>query len=171
MLSFRQFVTEDRRPRGWHSLGTVADATLSHTNDAGLTPQIVPTHAFNLLRVKNRRFLYSPDRDVLVPGSHDINDSSHAEEFADAHAPGTFDDYVRGWIGTGGRFAAGVVHFAPGLTHEQGRNYPDRADDFLKTLEFFTDHGATGKTVVRGFMLAKDTPFETTIKKSYPSFA
>lgn len=171
MLTFRQFVTEVRRPPsvGW----LTTDAKPRGADET--TPEVVSPGAFSLKSVKNRRFMFQPSTRVLVLGGNDIGTSSHSTDFADAHAPGNFG----GWIGTGGRYKAGIVHFAPGFSvatahayaavrHVVDRGDDDAADDFIKTLEFFVSHGGSKQTAVRGLMLDADTPFETTVAKSFP---
>ena len=56
-----------------------------------------------------------------------------------------FDDYVRGWVGTGKDYPHGVIHFAPNVDDRNAALY-DRA---FKTLEMFSQNGAEAQTVVR----------------------
>ncbi len=58
-----------------------------------------------------------------------------------------FDDFVRGWIGTGGNYPYGVIHFAPNVD-ERCADLFDRA---YSTLEMFRENGALADTVLRGF--------------------
>lgn len=60
---------------------------------------------------------------------------------------GTYDDYVRGWVGTSKEYPKGVIHFAPNVD-ERNITLFDRAFD---TLEMFRENGAAAETVVRAF--------------------
>ena len=73
--------------------------------------------------------------------------SSHANELADAGITKGYDDFVRGWIGTGGGYPKGVIHFAPCVDKRNIKLF-DRAFD---TLKMFQENGALAGTVVRGF--------------------
>lgn len=65
----------------------------------------------------------------------------------DAGITKDFDDFVRGWIGTGGNYPYGVIHFAPNVD-ERCADLFDRA---YSTLEMFRENGALADTVLRGF--------------------
>lgn len=99
------------------------------------------TQAIDMQQIDNRRFMFSPKTGVLVLGRQyketSFVNASHAVELADAGITKGFDDFVRGWIGIGGDYPKGVIHFAPCV---DSRNIPlfDRAFD---TLEI------SGKTV------------------------
>jgi len=99
---------------------------------------------FSVNRINNRRFMFNPKTHEIVFGGNDISRSSHAEEWHDAGAKGDYDDAVRGWIGYGGRYKHGVIHFAPPIT---GSSFNEGFD----ALEMFFKHGATEKTIVRSF--------------------
>ena len=73
--------------------------------------------------------------------------SSHANELADAGITKGYDDFVRGWIGTGGGYPKGVIHFAPCVDKRYVKLFK-RAFD---TLEMFRENGALAGTVIRGF--------------------
>ena len=102
-------------------------------------------------QIDNRRFMYNPKTGILVLGyqyaATSILISSHANELTDAGIIKGYDDFVRGWIGTGGNYPVGVIHFAPSV---EARNIElfDRAFD---TLKMFQENGALAGTVVRGF--------------------
>ncbi len=68
-------------------------------------------------QIDNRRFMYNPKTGILVLGyqyaATSTMVSSHANELADAGITKGYDDFVRGWIGTGGDYPKGVIHFAP----------------------------------------------------------
>ena len=102
-------------------------------------------------QIGNRRFLFNPKTGVLVLGRQyqetSLVNASHAVELADAGITKDFDDFVRGWIGTGRNYPKGVIHFAP-CVDSGNISLFDRAFD---TLEMFRENGALAGTVVRGF--------------------
>lgn len=109
------------------------------------------TQAIDMQQIGNRRFLFNPKTSVLVLGRQyqetSLVNASHAGELADAGITKDFDDFVRGWIGTGRNYPKGVIHFAPCV--DSGNLFLfDRAFD---TLEMFRGNGALAGTVVRGF--------------------
>ena len=74
------------------------------------------TVSFDMQEIENRRFMYSPDSCELIIGEqYKGNDliASHAEEHGKAGAKAPFDNFIRGWIGTGKGYKDGVIHFAP----------------------------------------------------------
>ena len=104
---------------------------------------------FDMQRIDNRRFMFNPKTGVLLLGvqykpSKKIY-GSHAEDLANARIYCGFDDYVRGWVGTGKDYPHGVIHFAPNVDDRNVELY-DRA---FKTLEMFSQNGAEAQTVVR----------------------
>lgn len=105
----------------------------------------------DMQQIYNRRFLYNPKTTVLVLGRQYGRTkglpASHAEELAGAGITKNFDDFVRGWIGTGRRYPEGIIHFAP-CVDERNIKLFDRAFD---TLEMFRENGALAGTVIRGF--------------------
>lgn len=109
------------------------------------------TQAVDMQQIDNRRFMFHPDTGILVLGRQyavtSLLNSSHAVELADAGITKGFDDFVRGWIGTGGKYPKGVIHFSP-CVDERNTKLFDRAFD---TLEMFRENGALSGTVVRGF--------------------
>ena len=60
----------------------------------------------DIQQIDNRRFMYNPKTGILVLGyqyaATSTMVSSHANELADAGITKGYDDFVRGWIGTGG---------------------------------------------------------------------
>ena len=103
---------------------------------------------FDMQRIDNRRFMFNPKTGVLLLGvqykpSKKIY-GSHAEDLANARIYCGFDDYVRGWVGTGKDYPHGVIHFAPNV--DRNVELYDRA---FKTLEMFSQNGAEAQTVVR----------------------
>ena len=109
------------------------------------------TQAIDIQQIDNRRFMYNPDTGLLVLGRQyaatSLMDSSHAGELAAAGITKGYDAFVRGWVGTGGDYPVGVIHFAPSV---DARNIElfDRAFD---TLKMFADNGIMYGTVIRGF--------------------
>lgn len=106
----------------------------------------------DIQQIKNRRFMYDPNTATLVLGRQHGKvkgvPSSHAEEMADAGITERYDDYVRGWVGTGKGYPYGVIHFAPCLDEHSSISRFERAFD---TLEMFARNGAAAGTLVRGF--------------------
>lgn len=109
------------------------------------------TQSIDMQQIENRRFLFNPRTGVLILGCQyketSAVNASHAVELADAGITKDFDDFVRGWIGTGGDYPKGVIHFAP-CVDERNPSLFDRAFD---TLEMFRENGALTQTVIRGF--------------------
>lgn len=108
----------------------------------------------DVLRITNRRFMYDPRTGILLLGDEIYGRSirsSHAQEFHESKAEGSFDDYLRGWLGTSRQYPRGIVHFAPAVSMEQF----DRGFD---TLQMFARlEGINGDTIVRGFCSLPET--------------
>lgn len=102
-------------------------------------------------QIDNRRFMYNPKTGMLVLGyQYAVTStmiSSHANELADAGITKGYDDFVRGWIGSGGSYPKGVIHFAP-CADERNIKLFNQAFD---TLEMFKENGALAGTIIRGF--------------------
>ena len=105
----------------------------------------------NMQQIDNRRFMYNHKSGLLVLGYQYAATSrivfSHADELAKAGITKGYDDFVRGWIGTGGDYPAGVIHFAPCVDERNIKLFNQAFD----TLEMFKENGALAGTVVRGF--------------------
>ena len=105
----------------------------------------------DIQQIDNRRFMYNPKTGILVLGyqyaATSTMVSSHANELADAGITKGYDDFVRGWIGTGGDYPKGVIHFAPCVDIGKLTIIKKKID----TLEMFWENGALAGTVVRGF--------------------
>lgn len=105
----------------------------------------------DMQQIDNRHFMYNPKTGLLVLGYRYVATSrivsSHADELAKAGITKDYDDFVRGWIGTGVDYPAGVIHFAP-CVDERNIKLFDRAFD---TLGMFQKNGALADTVIRGF--------------------
>lgn len=115
--------------------------------------------AIDMQQIDNRRFMFHPGTGVLVLGrqyaSTSIASSSHAQELADAGITKDYDRFVRGWVGTGGEYPYGVIHFAPSVDERNIRLF-ERAFD---TLEMFARNGGLAPTVIRGFGDRWEQPF------------
>lgn len=115
--------------------------------------------AIDMQQIDNRRFMFNPDTGVLVLGRQyadtGIINSNHAQELADAGITKDYDGFVRGWIGAGGEYPYGVIHFAPSVD-ERNITLFERAFD---TLEMFARNGGLAPTVIRGFGNRWEQPF------------
>ncbi len=126
----------------------------------------------DLAQIKNRRFMYHPEG-WLILGAEDVVSckkdgllKSHAEEYYEASSMEElppFDEFVRGWIGVGGAYKDGIVHFAPHIPSRDIGLF-EKAFDFVETV---LKNGFGDKAVLRGFPGAweqtvsdvfKDTP-------------
>lgn len=103
----------------------------------------------NIIQIENRRFMFNPQNGILILGEEQFGknniNKSHAEEFYSSKVEGCFDDYLRGWIGVGGNYPYGVVHFAPEINLEQF----DKGFDMLQMLSHL--NGVNCDTIIRGF--------------------
>ena len=109
------------------------------------------TETIDMQQIDNRRFMYDPKREILVLGRQyeetSLINASHAVELAEVGITEGYDAFVRGWIGTGGDFPKGVIHFAPCIDVRNNELY-NRAFD---TLKMFEKNGIMCETVIRGF--------------------
>jgi len=107
--------------------------------------------SFDMQDIENRRFMYHPKTCTLILGDQhskrNLISGSHAEEHGKTSVKIPFDEFIRGWIGTGGNYNDGVIHFAPDISHLHPKEFEKGYD----TLTMFRDNNANGKTVVRGF--------------------
>ena len=105
----------------------------------------------DMQQIQNRRFMYNPRIGILVLGFQYAPKSpllsSHADELAGVGFVKNYDEFVRGWIGTGRSYPNGVIHFAPCV---DSRNI-SLFDKAFHTLEMFKENGALADTVIRGF--------------------
>lgn len=109
------------------------------------------SQAFNMQEIKNRRFMFNPDTGMLILGEQEKQNEmvgSHEQEHADSQIKEPFDDFIRGWVGTGGQYRSGVVHFAPNIDKNAPQNLFNKAFD---TVKMFWKNGANNMTVIRGF--------------------
>jgi hypothetical protein len=113
---------------------------------------------FDMMEISNRRFMYHTDTCELILGDQAAikGDSfgSHAEDHGNSGVYEPFDTFIRGWIGTGGPYTHGVIHFAPPISEKNA----DIFTDAYNTLQMFRENGADADTVVRGFCGAWEQP-------------
>ncbi len=104
-----------------------------------------------ILDICNRRFMFDPQKEILVLGRQyrqgNYIVSSHAEELAAAGIADQYDSVIRGWVGTGKHVPYGVIHFAPHIPADNITLF-DRGFD---TLQMFAENGASSQTLIRGF--------------------
>lgn len=93
----------------------------------------------DIQQIDNRRFMYNPKTGILVLGyqyaATSTMVSSHANELADAGITKGYDDFVRGWIGTGGDYPKGVIHFAPCVDKRSQRHCKGGFQDESRVYE------------------------------------
>ena len=109
----------------------------------------------DLTAISNRRFMYHPsgililgDEDHLHPGRHLYR--SHAEEYGFSNERmdlPPYDEFCRGWIGVGGSYKHGIIHFAPQITTQYLSHF-NAAFDFIETA---LENGFTEKATLRAF--------------------
>lgn len=118
--------------------------------------------SFDMREIDNRRFMFSPQAGELFLGRQYRGGQlykSHAEEHFDSGAKAPFDSFIRGWIGTGRDYPDGVIHFAPNI----GTDNITAFDNAFSTLQMFSENGAAGDTVVRGFGRKWEQPLKDII--------
>jgi hypothetical protein len=112
---------------------------------------------FAALQDDNRRFMFNPSTGTFIIGEHDVLGKgdgvpeSHDSEFNASGAPGSRHDYmVSGWIGIGGKYNNGVIHFAPPIFD---MDMEDQAvkQAAMSAIEGFKKSGANKNTVLRNF--------------------
>lgn len=131
------------------SLEGVRKAVLAHLVSMGRTAAGTSLFrqgdSFSVRGSRNRRFVYNSRTGELLLGGSSVSRSSHEREWMESGAQGRFDDCVRGWIGWGGSYKEGIIHFAPPISSGE-------FNDGYEAVQMFLRHGATGSTVLRGFM-------------------
>ena len=118
--------------------------------------------SFDMREIDNRRFMFSPQAGELILGRQYRGGQlykSHAEEHFDSGAKAPFDSFIRGWIGTGRDYPDGVIHFAPNISTDNITAF----DNAFSTLQMFSENGAAGDTVVRGFGRKWEQPLKDII--------
>lgn len=86
------------------------------------------TEMFDMMKIKNRRFMYHPKSGELILGVQDVKEiwnTSHAGEHGDSGSIYPFDEFVRGWVGTGCNYPNGIIHFAPHINTEYVNQFED----------------------------------------------
>ena len=82
--------------------------------------------------------------------------SSHAEEFGESGCKENYDDFIRGWVGNGGDYPDGIIHFAPNIPKECVKLF----DKAYSTLEMFKKNGMGKKCIIRGFGDTWEQPYD-----------
>jgi len=118
---------------------------------------------FPFCGIENRRFMYCARTRELILGRATTS-GSHAEEHWDSRARAKFDEFVRGWVGFGGCYRHGVVHFAPPFAETEVVD-PGVADALLSTLSVFAANGGSARTILRG---AGTAAWEASFGEAYP---
>ena len=106
--------------------------------------------SFDMQKIINRRFMFNPLTGTLILGRQYSGNTvigSHLDEHKNHGEGEPYGDFIPGWVGTGGRFESGVIHFAPPISADR----PELANKGFSALEMFAANGATGETVIRGF--------------------
>ena len=121
----------------------------------GITYVDLNKASVDFMETDNRRFMYHPSG-LLVLGAEDTclgdNFSSHSEEFYEVckmheHEIPPFDDFIRGWIGVGGGYDNGIIHFAPNIISDNIAMF-EKAYDFIEAA---LENGFSKDTCLRGF--------------------
>lgn len=128
----------------------------------------------DLMTIQNRRFMYHPDG-ILILGAEDTTKKtrgvlkSHAEEYGIAFEKASsalppYDEFVRGWIGVGKHYPAGIIHFAPHVPSMCGPCF-ESAFDFIEKA---TRNGFGSKCILRGFGEVWERPASDVLGESTP---
>ena len=108
-------------------------------------------NTININEIDNRRFMFLPEKSLLVLGKQYGKSTSvinsHAVELHQAGVTESYDSFIKGWVGSGRGFPYGVIHFSPSIDEKNIKMF-DRAFD---TLSMFSENGAAAKTLIRGF--------------------
>lgn len=97
----------------------------------------------------NRRFIYHAQHNVLVLGLGIHGDSTHAQEWHASNSTGVFDETVRGWVGCGGGYPQGIIHFAPQVMLDQGI---ERVDAAYALIDHLMALGLSNNTTLKNFL-------------------
>jgi len=131
--------------------------------DSGVLLVNTQSASFTINDIRNRRFMFSPDTGELILGRQYKGSKLYASHAAEHEETGTatpFDSFVRGWVGNGGEYKDGIIHFAPPVYVQD----PQQFDRAYSTLQMFASNGATDKTIVRGFGPVWEQPLEEILK-------
>jgi hypothetical protein len=134
--------------------------------------------SFDMQSIRNRRFMFNPDTGTLLLGfqctgnvlaNGKILDASHAQEHGESGTQEPYDDFIRGWVGSGGKYRNGIIHFAPPID----RRYIELFERSFDTLLMFRQNGVNDKTIIRGFGDVWEQPlsqvFETALEVDAPA--
>lgn len=123
----------------------------------------------NLMDTDNRRFMYHPSGWLILGAEGTVSrgklHSSHSEEHYEAKKicllP-EFDEFIRGWIGVGGSYRNGIIHFAPAIPAENIEMF-EKAFDFIEAA---LCNGFSEKAILRGFPGAWEQAISNVIPKT-----
>lgn len=103
----------------------------------------------DLSLIKNTRFMYNPKTKELILDDYNCGMiGTHSELYYKAKNTNKgFDDYIRGWIGFGGGYKNGIIHFAPPVD----KTDYERIDAGLSFIEQMIKCGANDKIKIRNF--------------------
>lgn len=134
-------------------------------------------YKIDLSSVENRRFMYHPDGWLVLGAEDTVNRrgqgllKSHAEEHFEAKREcdslPAFDEFVRGWIGFGGAYKNGIIHFAPNIPSKDIELF-DKAFSFVETV---LENGFTKDAVLRGFPGDWEQPIRAVLPDRKPTLA
>ena len=119
-------------------------------------------YTFDMKEMNNRCFMFNPETGTLILGRTSLWTDvtlSPVDEYTQIGIKEPFNDFICGWVGTGGDYKEGVIHFAPPILQE----YTQKVDKGFSALEMFAQNGATNKTVIRGFPGEWEQPLENVI--------
>ena len=123
------------------------------------------TEYFDMQDIENRRFMFSPQTGTLLLGVQYSSNAifySHSEEYHKIGVREDFDRFVRGWVGVGKDYKAGVIHFSPVVP----ASVPELFNKGFDTLKMFMENNATDNTIVRGFGRRWEQPLSDIISKN-----
>lgn len=129
--------------------------TVNLSDIKGITLVDLNKVSVDFMKIENRRFMYHPSG-MLVLGAEDAclgeNFSSHSEEFYEVckmheHELPPFDDFIRGWIGVGGAYNNGIIHFAPNIIS----NNMEMFEKAFSFVEAALENGFSKEACLRGF--------------------
>ena len=108
----------------------------------------------DLIQISNRRFMYHSSG-LLILGDEKKGKGllgSHAEEYGilfEKFEKGLppYDEFIRGWIGVGGRYKNGIIHFSPSVN----ASFPYQFNSAYDFVQAALRNGFTGKSILRGF--------------------
>jgi hypothetical protein len=123
-------------------------------NETSLSDKAHQTRRFDFKQIKNRRFMFNAKTGRFILGDEGTAgtktlSASHAEEYFEVTGSNAgYDSWIRGWVGVGGRYRNGVIHFAPPID-----GMGPKSDDAFQCIKAFMSNGATEKTKIRGLKM------------------